>query len=596
MTDVNKAIEHSESGEVPLNILRTELKAALKDLASILREEEKKETGQSPAGFLGIVEDKLADDQFHLAVLGQFKRGKSSFINALLGETVLPTGAIPLTSVVTVLRWGPQIAVNVVHRDGAGKPTTPENLHRFVTERENPGNHLGVSHVEIAYPSDFLQRGVVLVDTPGVGSVQEANTRETLDYLPRIDAAIFLLSADQPLNTEELSFLETSRSFAPRYFFILNKIDLLSNEDLAESLSYCERVLSEKMQEKVSVHPVSALWHLEGRQESGIPELQRTLEQFLEGDRDILWLEGNVRRLQRAVNLLSDRNRLERNAVLASRQELDQAVERLHALRLRAEEAKDDCRHILAGESRQALQALTEKVELYRREQGTALSREFWQEYLKSTHEPPNLQEEIFRHLEETLERFRPELTWEMEQKIAHLLRRFNLQAGELASEVAHIGGKVLGVEVGVHLPEPELRRESNLEYFFEEETGLIPWGLKDLVRPFPWPLRKRVVLRHLTNRALLLLDRNCGRIREDLAERFTFTKQDYFRAWQQEIDRVVSEISSAVERGLHLQEDQVALAGWQKEIAHREKMVADVARRLAELSEPDDSHCAFPS
>lgn len=150
------------------------------------------------------------------------------------------------------------------------------------------------------------------------------------------------------------------------------------------------------MQENVSIHPVSALWHLQGREESGVQDLETELAKFLVCDRDLLWLQGNIRRLQRVTNLLSEKNRLERNAVLSSRQELENAVDRLYSLQSRAEEVKGDCRHILAGESQQALQALTEKVEKYRQEQISKLRREFAQEFLNSKHKPCGLEEHIF--------------------------------------------------------------------------------------------------------------------------------------------------------------------------------------------------------
>lgn len=474
MTEMSITVENTKKPDSAQNILRTELRQIVRDLMNILRDSEKSETGQSPAGLLQIVEDKLQHSQFHLAVLGQFKRGKSSFINALLNQAVLPTGVVPLTSVITILHWGPQIAIKVIYRNCTDEPVSPDNLHQLVTERGNPGNRLGVSRVEIEYP--------------------------------------------------------------------------------------------------------------QGHYESGVPDLQTELEKFLGRDRDKLWLQGNIQRLQRVTNLLSEKNRLDRNAVLSSRQELRAAVERLHTLQNRAEETKDDCRHILSGESQQALQALTEKMEKYRQEQSYKLRREFTKEFQNSKHEPRNPEQHIFQRLAEELEKFRPDLTQAMKQKTTSLLHRFNLQAGELASEVVNIGGKVLGVEIGLHLPEPELNMESNLEYFFEKEVGLIPWVIKDLLRPLPWALKKRIILRQWVDQALMLLDRNCGRIRVDLAERINATRQSYYQAWQQEIERIVGEIRSAVEEGLRLQGDQVALAGWQKEMAHREKVIAHVEQILAEI------------
>ena len=186
-------------------------------LKSILRSEELEDPNtESAAGILRVVEAKLQDGKFFLAVLGQFKRGKSTFINAILNDDILPTGVVPLKSVVTTIHYAPKVSVEVTYKTGKQKTVTPQQLHEIVTERGNPGNCLGVSLVTIGHPAMFLKEGLVLVDTPGVGSSQEANTAETLAYLPRIDAAILLLSIDQPVNVAELDFINLSHSYSPR--------------------------------------------------------------------------------------------------------------------------------------------------------------------------------------------------------------------------------------------------------------------------------------------------------------------------------------------------------------------------------------------
>ncbi len=133
---------------------------------------------------LRTLETRLASRVLHVAVLGEFKRGKSTLVNALLGEEVLPTGVLPLTSVVTRVRWGEIPSVTILFSDGTSTVIAVDEISRFVTESENPGNRLGVDIAEVKAPSDLLRGNVVILDTPGVGSTFEQNTQATLELLP----------------------------------------------------------------------------------------------------------------------------------------------------------------------------------------------------------------------------------------------------------------------------------------------------------------------------------------------------------------------------------------------------------------------------
>ena len=133
---------------------------------------------------------KLEEEAFNLVVLGQFKRGKSTFINALLGEGILPTAITPLTSVVTILRYGPELRVVVEYLSGRLEQIDLADLPAFITERENPQNKKEVKEVRVFYPSPYLKGGVRIIDTPGAGSVYSHNTEAAYAYLPYVDAGI----------------------------------------------------------------------------------------------------------------------------------------------------------------------------------------------------------------------------------------------------------------------------------------------------------------------------------------------------------------------------------------------------------------------
>src|SRR2546421_5760006 len=127
---------------------------------------------------------KLAEALVYVAVIGEFKRGKSTLINALLGEDVLPTGITPVTAVPTLVRFGPA-ARAVSHRtDGSAAPLPLAQLPDYVTERRNPGNRKHLREVVVEHAAPLLASGLVLADTPGTGSVHRHNTETTTAFFP----------------------------------------------------------------------------------------------------------------------------------------------------------------------------------------------------------------------------------------------------------------------------------------------------------------------------------------------------------------------------------------------------------------------------
>lgn len=252
---------------------------------------------------LGDLRERLVRGRFHLAVLGQFKRGKSTLLNALLGDAVLPTAVVPLTAIPTFLRPGSRLEARVEFQDNreaevfSGKNV--EDLHaflaRFVTEEGNPKNKLGVLQVEVVHPASILAKGVVLIDTPGIGSTFRHNTEATLNFLPQCDAALFLVSADPPVTEVEVAFLKQVRKKVPRLFFILNKVDYLSAEDRQAALAFLRKVLTEQagIEENTPVFCISARQGLEASmaddqtlwRRSGMEEVERHLVQFLAGEK-----------------------------------------------------------------------------------------------------------------------------------------------------------------------------------------------------------------------------------------------------------------------------------------------------------------------
>ena len=279
--------------------------------------------------------EKLAAERFNLVVLGQFKRGKSTLINALLGADLLPTAVVPLTSIVTVMHAGPQPHASISFLDGRRRAVEVTDLAAYITERDNPNNGKGVARAEVSFPSAFLGDGVCLVDTPGVGSIFANNTGTTFDYLPEADAAIFLLAADQPISQAELECLHAARRYAPRFFFVQNKIDYLDPGELKESLEFSTRMLSEPLESPVTIYPVSARSALLARlrgdparlEESGLPELERALSEFLLREKGATLLASVRSRLRALVSEAFDSIALQQSVIAMPAQVLAERIE-----------------------------------------------------------------------------------------------------------------------------------------------------------------------------------------------------------------------------------------------------------------------------
>ncbi|TFG59447.1 MAG: hypothetical protein E4H29_04255, partial [Deltaproteobacteria bacterium] len=172
----------------------------------------------------GLRDDGVID----IAVLGRFKAGKSSFLNCLTGRDVLPVGAVPVTSVITVLGFGEREQARVRFADGGERIVPVTELPNFVTEEENPENRKGVALVTVDLPSLRRYPNTRFIDTPGLGSAFRHNTQVTMDWLPRAAAALVAISADQPVSEQDIDLLSDLARHTPRIVILLTKVDLLS--------------------------------------------------------------------------------------------------------------------------------------------------------------------------------------------------------------------------------------------------------------------------------------------------------------------------------------------------------------------------------
>jgi GTP-binding protein EngB required for normal cell division len=263
-----------------------ELAAILRDAAVVLR----REMPDLRDPFIDLFA-RLAEDRFNLVVVGRFSRGKTSLMNAMLDTDRLPTGIVPLTSVITTVSYGSSERAFIEHEGWALDQEISLNaLPDFVTQKGNPGNRRGVAVARVELPAELLRRGFHFVDTPGLGSSIVENTRTTERFLPEADAFMLVTSYDSPLSEEELRVLQGIATSASRLFLVINKHDLVSPEERNQVLGHvreqARRVFGEPLPRVFSVSArdameATALRDHERFLASGIGELRDELARFV---------------------------------------------------------------------------------------------------------------------------------------------------------------------------------------------------------------------------------------------------------------------------------------------------------------------------
>ena len=202
---------------------------------------------------------RLEEDTFEVALFGRVSSGKSSLLNALLGTDILPVGVNPITAVPTKLRYGKTLKAAVAYGDGRSALVPVEELARLVAEQGNPGNLKNIVRAVMEVPSPRLKAGILLVDTPGLGSLAKRGAAETLAYLPSCDLALLLIDAGATLNEEDIGTLRLLYEAGIPALVLLSKSDLLTDGDLHRTISYIEAQLKHELGIVATVHAVSAL-------------------------------------------------------------------------------------------------------------------------------------------------------------------------------------------------------------------------------------------------------------------------------------------------------------------------------------------------
>jgi GTPase Era involved in 16S rRNA processing len=500
--------------------------------------------------------DKMQSYAFNLVILGEFKRGKSTLVNALLGANVLPTGVIPLTSITTVIRHGDSARISVQFLDGRNEQMEISQLEYYVTERKNPKNTLAVELVEVQYPSPLLKGSVRIVDTPGTGSINLHNTETTYSFLPEADAALFVLSADQPASINELKFLNDAKGWIDKFFFVQNKIDILTDAERAEALEFLTRSLTEHLGTAPTIYPISARRALackldNSSEDQDFKMLEQAIFGFLANEKSRIFAASVSAKIQRLALEAKQLLDLEIKTAQLPTEALHNAISVFRNCEKNIIDQQNDVEHIVLGETRRLIKSIEtdlyplvekniEQIQHAITDEFTAhqnLSKDQLIEALQT-----RLRSEIaiafaaWRSTEEEL----------VSRQLNEITARFAKVANSIVETINAVTNDLFDLKFEKSFEVESLTKKSS-HYFAVDNPFTLSMQMMPLL--LPGFLAKNIIRERFLESVREEMKRNAGRLRADMQERIEKSARAFLAEFKNETNQFIAEIASVMER-----------------------------------------------
>lgn len=271
---------------------------------------------------LQMVKDDLSTRRFTCGVFGLIKRGKSTLLNSLVGLEVSAMHVTPETAVPVYVDYGETPRAFVSFAEGTTREVRPEEVGEYTSQKSNPNNQLGVTHVTQHVPVRFLRNGVRIIDTPGLDDAQadEIYTERTLQELDAADAGIVVFMSPPTVGATEMSFLEQVASQGLRKSFVVCNMypQHYNDPDTREQvLAYVATRIKDaakrnrRQVDEVTIYPVCAYDAWQARvngdhdayRASGAETLLTDLEQYLSHTAGRQVLDEAAKRLDHIADL-----------------------------------------------------------------------------------------------------------------------------------------------------------------------------------------------------------------------------------------------------------------------------------------------------
>lgn len=531
--------------------------------------------------------ERITTQRFHIAVLGEFKRGKSTLVNALIGRELLPSGVVPLTAVSTEVHFGSGQSI-VVLADGRRLPIDEDGIAAYVTERENPSNVKAVARVEVGTRQVFGTPGVVLVDTPGVASVYGHNTAIARDLLAESDAAVLVLSADSPLSENELAMLAELEVRCEKVFVVINKCDHLADEEIEEVERFVVEQLRGVLSQWSGPYCTDARAALRAdplagdRATNGFVAFQAALEHFVSDDLASARQQAAFAELGRLTQSLEQAFQLEEAASAMDAEGLRLQLTRFEGAVSDGRRALDEDRVVLDHEVAQLVIQIGQRLA----QLAAAAARSCQSELVPTVTAQParRLDDELRTVIEECVRRefdpIRYAVTHELDRAWELIASRFSDRVRGRIDELIGVANELFDVHLPAASVPPVAGRRERFSYLFvriESPTAPIARLLRLLLPP---GLARRRALAMAQRRLVQEFDKHAGRARYDLAERLEGVEREFVASMVAEYEETQSSLVRAVQGA------QSLLALSEEERAGRERRRDEVRALVVEIDE----------
>jgi len=498
---------------------------------------------------------RVSEGRFYVACIGQFKRGKSTLLNALVGHEVVPTGFVPVTAVPTVIRFGDQPHARVRMRDGAWRDVELTDLKEFVTEELNPENKKAVDGAEVFVPSPLLSSGMCFVDTPGLGSVFTGNTATTQAFIPHIDAALVVVGADPPIAGEELALVESIGTQVQNLILVINKADRTSDPERAAAAKFTRQVLEKRLHRPMGVvFEVSAAERMEDRGPlRDWEKLLASLHHLVEDSGRNLVRAACDRGLQRLSEQLLAIISEDRNALLRPIEESERRIELMKETIIEAERSMREMDYLFMAELHRISDLFGERHRRFFHSSWTESETEFDKELPSvSLGFGPRYRRRVM-HLAQEISRSKVVPWLKPEQEEGE--RQYRAAALRFVEMGNNFLKKLAGAGLGEltrmpHALDPEKGLRVRSTFIFEDFIGTAqpPSPLRWLADVFlPLVGARKVITNEAREFLEHLLDVNSSRVQNDVLNRI----QDSRGRLEAEIRKLLHEISRIAEQAL---------------------------------------------
>ena len=524
---------------------------------------------QAPATIVNDLRNKIATQCFDLVVAGQFKRGKTSVINALLGMELLPVGVVPLTSAITIISYDDATSASVVFESGERLDIAIDDLSTYATERGNPKNAKAVAEVHVSCPATWLRSGIRLIDTPGIGSIYRHNTDITYGFLPKADAALLVLSVEQPLSAEEREFLKSVSGHAGKIFFLLNKVDLLNDAELSDSLHFTRQALADVVGAQVSLFAVSARRALRQCRaetepptgDSGFPEFLRALDSFLQRDRGTVLDDSITRQLLRLTAHTRTNLELEFKALTTPLDELQEKIERFEIKKREVKLARDDSALLMGKEAvRLWMERVDEELASFcaalRRRVDATIENVIASNAALSTRQlSRQLEQATIAEIRTGYDTWRGECNRRLAQEFTAWCTRHAREIDDSVEELFRFSSELFEIGYDTVRVDSTWKVKSGFYYKFWSEPPSMRQLANALVLALPRWIGRSLLRTRFIDFAHESIETQSGRTRYDLLQRLESSVRDFRHELMERIDSAIGGIEAAIRKGTNLRE-----------------------------------------